>query len=514
MSYGEKCQGRSVTLKKYFFVGFLLIILLQGCLEEKAGVADLNQPIEEKIKDEIPVKEPCPFDCCEDQDFLEKTCSSNKICVDNKCELKDCPYACCVDGKYKTETCDLNYKCEENECISLRHEKTYYENIPKEVEVAYTEEICEQIPYTEEYQEEECHDEDFSYSKSEISTNGFFNLSQGCVFSSSIDVTNNELDKPGEFIIDFNFSPSEGESKIETTKITVNESSKKTVTSAYDKGCFEADPSISIEVKPPKKQVCLMVTKSREKTREECHDETMNRTETIYEKVEKTKIVCEDYNICEELDCDDHEECTDDYCNEDGCYSTTKQEGSLCAAGTCQNGKCVKQTPEQTCNYENCDSRSGTDCSGTTKITTTYYCESNGCKTSVIQETDSTECGYSSAPTELNTKQKVEALFGKFTEFNKLENGATVNLYLIDETTDFTITKTSLGVQVVENDEGSITLALDIYIFEQLYEAENVCDKLKYFTSEDLISEMNFIKNKNDPELLAEGFNNLLNCFQ
>ena len=237
--------------------------------------------------------------------------------------------------------------------------------------------------------------------------------------------------------------------------------------------------------------------------------------ETIYEKVAKTKTVCENEpDVCVTLNCDDAEECTIDSCQENGCQNSPKQDGAACMNGTCQSGKCVKQTQPQLCSYENCGGKSSKRCNGVTKITTTYYCEANICKSSVSKETNSAECGYSPLPAELTTKQKVEALFEKFSEFNKLQNGATVNLYLIDEATDFTITKNSTGLQVIDGDKGSITLSLDNHIFDELYKAENVCDKLRYFTSIGLISEMNFIKNKSDPELLAEGFDRILNCFQ
>ncbi|MFA4855503.1 MAG: hypothetical protein WC634_02870, partial [archaeon] len=417
-------------------------------------------------------------------------------------DFKYCPYECCLSGEYITKICQSKFKCENNSCISLCHEVTYFENIPKQVTVPYTERVCVDVPYKEAYQEQECHKEELIYLNSALGKSSYWNITEGCVIKAAIDVTNKDTNL-GLFGVEFKFATNAGTIVRETVEHQIGSSSLKIFEAKYDKSCFEPDPEISFEVLVPLKEVCVMVTKYQDKTRQECHDEARQRIETVYEKVEKTKTVCEDEpDICVTLNCDDNEECTVDSCNESGCHNNPKSNGGTCTGGICQNGTCIKQIAQATCNHENCTSKSNTKCSGTTKVTTTYYCEGDVCKSSESQETNNVECGYSEQPAPVikSNSEKIQDIIANFSELNGLSEGASISLYIFDTGEKFVIYKEGGAIKVKKSGSGDIEITLGQIVFDYLAKSSNVCASIKSLKNEGALSESDIIVNIGFPD--------------
>ena len=421
---------------------------------------------------------------------------------------QQCPYACCTSGEYQTKNCQQNFKCEENSCVPLCQEVTYFENVPKEVTVPYTETVCVAVPYQEAYQEEECHNEEYSFQEFELQEQSGWDITQGCYLIVSLGLWNQE-NVSGEFKVIFTFnSQNYGITTGETTQsIAANDTA--TLSYTYDSSCFDNVSATAVTI-PPQKEVCENVTKYQDKTRQECHDETKYRTETIYEQVERTKIVCEgeESGICEDLDCDDQEECTVDSCDESGCQNNSKPNSTPCADGSCQNGKCVKDAT-YTCDNQNCESKSTTECVGTTKVMTTYYCENNICKSTTSQEPESSYCGYAPS-TEISVLDKLKSIFNDFPEFNQLANGASIDMFVWGDDA-YIIIKQSFGIDVLKsNAVGDLSLVIPSEAIDELEASNNKCNSLYLLIENEVIS--NVYLNVDTTQLLLKNFCALKTC--
>ncbi|MFA6269535.1 MAG: hypothetical protein WCW13_01545 [archaeon] len=430
-----------------------------------------------------------------------------------------CPYDCCVGTDYVNKSCSVNYVCEQNKCNPVCKEVTYFENVPKQISVPYQDTVCVDIPYQEPYQEQECHLENVIYSTTTPVVNDYWTLASGCVTEYYLNLTNTD-NQVGVFQAKFDLKLQDGTIQQKTSSNSVFPGTTTKFSVSYDRSCFSQIPTLnSFSVTPSQKNVCVMVTKYRSLTRQECHMETKYRDETTYESVQKTKTVCgNELNACSQMTCNDNQECTIDSCSDSVCQYSAKPNGETCSDGLCSNGICILNKTSavvQTCNEVECSIKSTFVCQGTTKLINKFSCQNNLCVSSNSQEANSISCGYvAGVPIPaVSIKDKVQDLFNRFTEFKLLQNGAVVNLYLIDETIDFSIMKNSSGVTVTESDVGDITMSLDDHVFNLLYSASNICSKAKELRTQGLISEYNFIQNKSQTDLVAAGYNNLISCF-
>ena len=433
-----------------------------------------------------------------------------------------CPYACCDSSDYVAKGCSENYECEQNVCVPVCRDVTYFEDIPKQISVPFEDNVCVDVPYQESYQEQECHLENLTYSTTSSLPvlNDYWTIEKGCTTEYYLNIKNTDQ-QAGSFQAKFDLKLQNNTIQQKTTTNNISSGATVKFSVSYDRSCFEQIPTINtFQIISPQKNVCVMVTKYRSLTRQECHLETKYRTETIYESVQKTKTVCgNETDNCSKMTCDDNQECTIDSCSNSLCQHLPKSDGQTCTGGTCANGFCATNDTTvpstQNCVQTECSVKSTFSCQGTTKMIVTFSCGNNVCSSSNSQQTNSVSCGYvASAPTQsLSIKDKVQDLFNRFTEFKSLQNGSAVNLYLLDETTDFSITKNSSNVTVVESDTGDITMSLDNHVFKLLYNASDICSKAKELKAQGLISEYNFVQNAPQNELIAKGYNNLINCF-
>jgi len=325
-----------------------------------------------------------------------------------------------------------------------------------------------------------------------------------------LTIANMETQYSGLFSVLFKFSTSQGNLFEKVVQNNILPQQTMTFLAEYDKSCFEEDPSVLVDVFSPTKKVCELVTKYMNKVRQDCHDETKYRLDTVYEKVEKTKTICdgEQINVCANLNCDDKKECTVDSCTNLGCVNTIKENGSPCATGTCLNGECISE--EYTCTYSNCEIQSKTECNGTTKITNNYYCETNICKQKTDTENNSAYCGYAVPETKTNY-EKLQTIILNFNELNSLPDGTSVSIYIFDEGETYVLYKQNGKINIQRNGSADIEVSISQLIFDYLSNSTNVCQTLRELTAAGSISKNDMVLNIGFLDTLK--YSSLLTCF-
>ena len=112
-----------------------------------------------------------------------------------------------INNEYKVDLFDSqnSYEIPITDSQLICNDITYLELEPKTIQEAYQEEVCETIEYEEAYQDTKCHNEKLEYIIFDSSSKSTWTIQDGCVILTSSNVKNQDPEKSGIFIIQFQY---------------------------------------------------------------------------------------------------------------------------------------------------------------------------------------------------------------------------------------------------------------------------------------------------------------------